>query len=369
MNTCRKSLATEVADAVRLLVAKGRIAPGAYLPTERELVAKHKVSRVTVRRALRQLVTEGLIQSVPYRGYRPAPARAGGAALGPVAYVLAQAAKDAPWDRTHEQIFMALNRVLMTRGRHALAVGCKGRGPEQTMREIADAGCSALVLDTSLDEFVAAAADSGLPCVIVDAYCELPGLDIVIQDNFNGARQAAALLAGRGHRRIGWIGPARGTAHSRERFAGARAGLGDAGLDFHGPLLADLPQDSAEQAASLVSRALAQPDRPTALVCMWLEMALGAARAVRQAGLVVGRDLELAAWATEQEYREVLAPEFLGGEIPVTMVWRPDDMAELALARLEERARHPRGPAARVDVRVRLVERQPAEAVLRGHGR
>jgi hypothetical protein len=75
--------------------------------------------------------------------------------------------------------------------------------------------------------------------------------------------------------------------------------------------------------------------------------------------------VELAAWATEREYRESLAPEFLGGDVPATAVWRPEEMAGLALERIETRAARPGAPAARTDVRVRLVEPQPAEAVLR----
>jgi len=365
MNTSRRTLASQVAESVRTMLLDGRVASGTYLPAERELVARHRVSRVTVRRALRQLVGEGLIEAVPYQGYRPVAAQPKGSSTGPVAYVLAVAEPAQPWDRTHEQILSAFNRALMSQGRHALAVGCKGRSPGQTVREVTDAGCTGLVLDTSLQEFVDAAVGSQLPCVVVDAYAEAPGLDVVIQDNFNGARRAVEFLLARGHRRLGWVGPTRELAHFRERFAGARAALRDAGLDFEPALIAEAPHDDAESAGEVAARMLAGPDRPAALVCMWLDVALGAARAARGAGLAVGRDVELAAWATEREYREVLAPEFLGGEIPVTMVWRPDDMAELALARLEERARHPRGPAARVDVKVRLVEPMPVEKALR----
>jgi GntR family transcriptional regulator len=48
---------------------RGAWARGAQLPSERALVAEYGVSRVTVRQALRELVQEGLLESVPGKGF------------------------------------------------------------------------------------------------------------------------------------------------------------------------------------------------------------------------------------------------------------------------------------------------------------
>ena len=370
MNTSRRTLSAGVADSIRDMLAAGRVPSGTYLPAERELVRRHGVSRVTVRRALRQLVGEGLIESVPYQGYRPVAPEKSETSRGAMAYVLASAGPEESWDLTHEQIISAFNRALFERGRRATALGVRGREAGDIFRELKEAGVWGVALDTSHDEFIRAAAAGSLPCVVVDAYDDAAGLDVVIQDNFNGARLATGYLTGRGHERIGWVGPARGLAHYRERFAGARSALSEVDRDFEPGLIVETSANDAwDQAAEPVRRMLARRDRPTALVCMWLEMALGTARAVREAGLRVGEDVEIAAWATEREYREVLAPEFLGGEVPATMVWRPGDMAALALERLERRAADPGTPAARLDVAVRLVEPRKAEDVVRGGAR
>jgi GntR family transcriptional regulator len=55
-----------VREYVRALVSEA--APGSAAPSERELVARFGVARMTVRQALDVLVTEGLLERVPGRG-------------------------------------------------------------------------------------------------------------------------------------------------------------------------------------------------------------------------------------------------------------------------------------------------------------
>jgi GntR family transcriptional regulator len=50
-----------LADSVREDIATGRLKPGDLLPTEKELGEDFELSRTTVRRALAQLVSEGLV--------------------------------------------------------------------------------------------------------------------------------------------------------------------------------------------------------------------------------------------------------------------------------------------------------------------
>jgi DNA-binding GntR family transcriptional regulator len=55
-------------DQIRDEIAAGRYRDGARLPTESELVARHGLSRQTVRRAFQDLVAEGVVFRVPGRG-------------------------------------------------------------------------------------------------------------------------------------------------------------------------------------------------------------------------------------------------------------------------------------------------------------
>jgi len=75
----RKPRYLELADSLRNDILKGRIAEADSFPTESALCEEHKVSRFTVREALRKLQAEGLIQRRRGSGtvIQPAAARAG----------------------------------------------------------------------------------------------------------------------------------------------------------------------------------------------------------------------------------------------------------------------------------------------------
>jgi len=60
-----------LADAIRGEIRSGRYAGGRQLPTEEQLAARHSVSRQTVRRAMQDLVSEGIIYRIAGRGTYP----------------------------------------------------------------------------------------------------------------------------------------------------------------------------------------------------------------------------------------------------------------------------------------------------------
>ena len=57
-----------LAAALEAAILGGRLAPGAKLPSEREMAERHRVSRPAVREAIRGLVERDLIEVVPGRG-------------------------------------------------------------------------------------------------------------------------------------------------------------------------------------------------------------------------------------------------------------------------------------------------------------
>jgi DNA-binding GntR family transcriptional regulator len=63
-----------VADHVAARISSGELAPGARLPGERDLAAEYQVALGTVRRAIEELRSRGLVVTLPAKGTFVAPA-------------------------------------------------------------------------------------------------------------------------------------------------------------------------------------------------------------------------------------------------------------------------------------------------------
>jgi DNA-binding LacI/PurR family transcriptional regulator len=103
---------------------------------------------------------------------------------------------------------------------------------------------------------------------------------------------AVAHLVGLGHRQIALIAPDFALAASDWYVDGFLAALADAQLELlDGGIVAGGRREADGEAA--MDELLALPEPPTAVIAASDELAYGAMRAVRDAGLVVGRDVSL----------------------------------------------------------------------------
>src|SRR5437868_3991374 len=57
-----------IADALRRRIESGEFLPGSQLPTENDLMRQYAASRNTVRDAIKQLTTRGLVETRPGQG-------------------------------------------------------------------------------------------------------------------------------------------------------------------------------------------------------------------------------------------------------------------------------------------------------------
>ncbi len=123
--------------------------------------------------------------------------------------------------------------------------------------------------------------DAGMPFVIVGRPDDGRPVHSVDVDNRGGARIAAEHLAGLGYRRIGMVAAPSNTTAGVDRRAGFLEGLADAGLAVDDRLFeGDWTEASGREA---MERML--PERPDAVFVASDRMAVGALRAIRDAGL------------------------------------------------------------------------------------
>jgi len=142
-----------------------------------------------------------------------------------------------------------------------------------------------------------------LPLVLVDNYVPGVGVDAVLGDNFEGARTAVEYLISEGHSRIAFIGgpttvdgprPINKIYTLERRAGGYRTALLDAGLSVNYDLY-ETTNLSTDDAYEACQRLLARNGVSgfSAIFCANDEIAIGAMKALREAGRRIPEDVSL----------------------------------------------------------------------------
>ena len=130
------------------------------------------------------------------------------------------------------------------------------------------------------------------PVVVLDRLIPNAQADTVHCDSEGGAHQLTRLLLSLGHRRIAVLSGPRGVSTAEDRVAGYRRALTQAGLDID-PALVCYGQFSLESGYTMTQQVLTVAPRPSGLFAGNNFIAIGALRALRDAGLQVPEDLAL----------------------------------------------------------------------------
>jgi LacI family transcriptional regulator len=159
--------------------------------------------------------------------------------------------------------------------------------------------------------------DARVPVVAIDREVSDPRADAVIADNVRGLVEGTQLLIDAGHTQIGYIGGRRGVETSIERLAGYQQAIRRAGLrprtlvgDFH-----------IAGGHAAMTRLLASPDPPTAVVVANNLMTLGAIRAAHDLQITIPDDLALVG-VDDPYWAEFVNPPITSIAQPVTQMAR-----------------------------------------------
>jgi DNA-binding LacI/PurR family transcriptional regulator len=294
------TLRARVEQVLREAILEGRWAE--RLPTEVELADELGVSRETVRRAAETLQREGLVVKIRRRGTLTRPPQIA-QRLEPVeAKLVGYLQVDFQTSQGLEEVASRAIGGLMLQGamseagkegyrlviQHALQTQAREGITELCQHP----GLRGLIITSYAEaKFLGRVMGLGLPVVLLDADISVPQVSSIMDDSFEGARQAVGYLAGLGHRRIAY-------AHWQQeemnpwRLRGYRQGLRDAHLprrrDWE--IRTELTEGGARQ---VVERWLGLPKRPTALYCFNNTLAHLIVQEVLAHGLQVPQDLSV----------------------------------------------------------------------------
>ncbi|MGW3439464.1 GntR family transcriptional regulator [Streptomyces bacillaris] len=358
----------QVAERLRKEITDGFWAPGAQLPVERELADTLAVSINTLRRAVSELVDEGIVQRRQGAGTFVSPlpeaARAGAGSPGGRRLVGVLVPSTTYY---YPRVVDGIQRVLRDAGVGVVLASSKyDPGIERDeVRAMLDSGVQGLLLVPNLhlldepQEYVDGLRSLTVPYVLVERRPPAPAPDdptsYVATDHPGGVCLGVRHLRSLGHERIGHLGRLRtGTSDAVARGFDEAAAL--LGADVVEGAVARADVWSAEGIAAYARHCAAAGI--TAVFCHGDRDAAALVVAARRHGLSVPEDLAVVAY--DDEVTEV-------GDIPLTAVSPPKEevgglAAQLLLSRMDfgsDAVSH------RVDVQPRLIVRASCGAAPR----
>jgi LacI family transcriptional regulator len=347
-----RQIAADLMDQIR----EGEYPPGELLPTLTQLGERYAVSQITVRQAMRLLIEQGLVRTVPGKG-----TIATGGASREKPCVEHRVGVLIPSLPCWSELFTALCHELHSLGHDILMKPLAIQGDfhsqvEQARFELeaVRATCgSGLIMfgDRLLVETFLRDRPPDQVGVCLESRNGIPStIPMASTDNFGGTFVLTRHLLSLGHRQIAYLeayllrdtssdrmDP--GTTHE-QRFAGYRAAMRSAGLAPYLPrefLTALLEPGNAEDLARLFRR----PAMPTAMLCFNDTVAERAYAALTAAGIAVPAEISLAGYDNVSKLR--------GGDWLTSLDQNGPELAR-QLVRLihgePERLRYRRGEAA-----------------------
>ena len=356
-------LSDGLASGLTAAVLDGTLGPGALLPPERVLAARHGIARVTVRTALAKMVRMGLLERCPRVGYRVAAQLPDDGQAGPVGVIRDDASEHG---RNPSRSIGVIERRLGESGR-ALLIGSSvlhDDAEDHCIRRFKAANVAGLIVTPAVRGVRSAELEAwiraGRPTVLEGH----PGrwllpqdlaerCDQVDIDNAGAIRTAVEYLCGLGHRRVAYC--TSGDGVKSERLAAFEACVREQGFPrpAEGVLtgLADGRSGGAEAFGRLFSGG--RRASPTAVITSGSdELALGLIAAARAAGRRVPADLSVISFGDNR-----LIDDPRGLAQLTALEFSQEDMATAIMQSLADQMAGARHAPRRVRIAVDLVRR------------
>ncbi|MFA6962115.1 MAG: substrate-binding domain-containing protein [Opitutaceae bacterium] len=330
-------LRRQIEATLRDWLMTGRYGAGDQLPPAREIAREcGDVNEQTVRRALKNLMNEGLLRGAQGKGVFVSST---GARYKRVALVLPNLE-----DETTQLIARGARRVFDTQGFQTLILDAQ-RDSDQERVHLAtlpdlpvDGTIIFPVAYGDIAECILRLKLDGMSLVLVDKYCPGIKVDCVVADDYQGAYALTTALIAKGRRRIAWLDGEAGSTTVENRFDGYRWALGDQCLPVERALVRrmKLPSPTSPYVMALegeIKALLELAKAPDGLVCANDLLAVAAVDFLRARGVRVPEDIGVAGFG---DLRMAVDPDF------ITTVHTPLELmgeraAQLLLKRIQSK--------------------------------
>ena len=259
------------------------------LPGERTLAKEYGFSYMTIRKAVDNLVSQGLLYKIPMKGTYVADRKTGKKKTKIIGYFLDSSIVAGLTSPYYSLIFNALQRQSEKHGYSLIYFTDIGDPSSYKHMNNID---GAIISCFPRIEHIVHEINQHIPVVVIDNSSSDKTIPSVIIDNFNAVRSSIHYLCSMGHKRIGFITGLEDSDVGKNRFAGYRSGLSNHGLKMNEKLVfrGDYSFESGAKGADYF---LSLKNPPTAIACANDAMAIALIRQVVQHGLNVPDDISV----------------------------------------------------------------------------
>jgi LacI family repressor for deo operon, udp, cdd, tsx, nupC, and nupG len=351
-----KPLHQQIKQILERQILQKELEEGELIPSEKELCEQFGVSSTTVRRALHELVRDGLIYRRPGIG-----SFVSSAAKQLSLLLLVSGFDDAAW---HANLFGELiGGIAKVTWEHSTTLsvvhvppGFKGVRSYlySVIEEDVFDGILLRVAGDLEEDYLVPLLETGCPYVAIKRYLPHREINCVVHDDLQGAFRATEHLIKLGHTRIGLIA-SQHTIVGRDRSQGYFKALEAYEVDADPSLIRYSDSFREEEGHRATSELLSLEERPTAVFAASDRLAVGAYRAIEETGLRIPEDVAIVGYGDIPPIR-LLSPPLT----TVRLSYR--DLGIQSVSLLLDIITHKVRPPQRVVIESSLIVRESSRA-------
>ncbi len=259
------------------------------LPGERVMAKMYDVSYMTIRRAVTELVEEGILHKFTTKGTFVSHSKMTPKITHNIGFFLDSGIKEGISSPYYSLVFNALEKEVKQKGYNlVLFSDPDDLNPLNNQKKIDGVIiCCFPRIEGKIQEL-----KKMLPIVLLDNLASDKSIPSVTLDNFNSSSEAANHLFKLGHKRIGFISGLLDSDICNERLTGYTSALIANQLSVEQELIykGDYSYESGEFGAENL---LSLKTPPTAIMCANDSMAIGAMKVIREKGYSIPEDISV----------------------------------------------------------------------------
>ena len=296
------------------------------LPGERTLAKELGFSYMTIRKAIDNLVSEGLLYKVPTKGtFVSTKKKTKRNKTLNIGYFLDKSVVAGISSPYYSLIFHAIEKEA---SKHNYSLVYFSDVSENKLRKVLKKLDGVIATCMPRVENIIQEIKESVPVVVLDNSAADKTIPSVILDNYNADVESVDYICSLGHKRIGFMTGLADSDVGKNRYAGYQHGLSKNGLALDESLVfrGDYSFRSGLKGAEYF---LSLQDRPSAIICANDSMAIGAMRWLHQVGVKVPEEMSIVGF-DDIEVASQIVPALTTVAVPI------NEIAEISVAMLKD---------------------------------